>query len=123
MKLAVRCPSCSACGEVPDQFLGLRIRCLTCKSKFVLGVQEMVMTPIKGDANVILEYDSIELFACSKCPTLGILVNNHASRYYRCPDCKTLCSVESTPAGVPRGASDGKREPGGSVPQAAALTR
>ena len=53
------------------------------------------MTPIKCDANVILEYDSIELFACAKCPSLGVLVNHHASRFYRCPDCKTLCSVES----------------------------
>ena len=122
MKYAVRCPSCSACGDVPDQFFGLRIRCLTCKSRFVLGVQEMVMTPIKCDANVVLEYDSIELVACSKCPSLGVLVNHHASRFYRCPDCKTLCSVENG-AGALRGTGSGRHELGSPAAQAKALTR
>ena len=61
--------------------------------QIVLGAQEMVMTPIKCDANDILEYDSIELVACAKCSSLGVLVNHHASRFYRCPDCKALCSV------------------------------
>jgi len=80
------------------------------------------MTPIKYDANVILEYDSIELFACSKCPSLGVLVNHHASRFYRCPDCKTLCSVEDG-AGASRGAGSGRYELGSPAPPAASLTR
>ena len=103
MKLVVKCPSCDACGEVPDQFIGLRIRCLTCATRFVLGFRELVMTPIKSDMNTVLEYDSIELVACSKCPSLGVLINHHASRFFRCPDCKTLCSVDGGLGLVPRG--------------------
>jgi hypothetical protein len=102
MKLVVKCPACHACGEVPDQYIGLRIRCLSCETRFVLGFHELVMTPINGDANAILEYDSIELVACSKCPSLGILINHHASRFFRCPDCKTLCSIGGE-AAMPRG--------------------
>jgi hypothetical protein len=102
MKLVVKCPSCDSCGEVPDQFIGLRIRCLTCETRFVLGFHELVMTPIKSDMNTVLEYDSIELVACSKCPSLGVLINHHASRFFRCPDCKTLCSVDGGPGLMPR---------------------
>ena len=102
MKLIVKCPSCDRCGEVPDQFIGLRIRCLTCETRFVLGFHELVMTPIKSDMNTVLEYDSIELVACSKCPSLGVLINHHASRFFRCPDCKTLCSVDGGPGLMPR---------------------
>jgi hypothetical protein len=101
MNLVVRCPSCNACGEVPDQFFGLRIRCLSCQVKFVLGLHEMVMTPIKCEANTILDYDSIELIACAKCSSLGAFVNHHTSRFYRCPECKTLYSIDSGP-GSPR---------------------
>jgi hypothetical protein len=122
MKYAVRCPSCNACGEVPVQFFGLRIKCLTCQGKFVLGVQEMVMTPIKHDANVILEYDSIELFACAKCPSLGVLVKHHGSRFYRCPDCKTLCSVERDYGGH-RGVSPGRYDMANPAPPVTSLTR
>jgi hypothetical protein len=103
MKLVVKCPSCDVCGEVPDQFIGLRIRCLTCDTRFVLGFQELVMTPIQNDASTVLEYDSIELVACSKCPSLGVLINHHASRFFRCPDCKTLCSVDGGLGLMPRG--------------------
>jgi hypothetical protein len=103
MKLVVKCPTCDACGEVPDQFIGMRIRCLTCDRRFVLGFRELVMTPIKSEMNTVLEYDSIELVACSKCPSLGVLINHHASRFFRCPDCKTLCSVDGGPAILPRG--------------------
>jgi hypothetical protein len=103
MKLVVKCPSCNSCGEVPDKFIGLRIRCLTCATRFVLSFQELVMTPIQNDARTILEYDSIELVACSKCPSLGVLINHHASRFFRCPDCKALCSVDGGLTLMPRG--------------------
>ena len=80
------------------------------------------MTLMKCDPNVILEYDSIELFACTKCPSLGVLVNHHASRFYRCPDCKTLCSFE-TGAGVLRGAGAGRYELGSPAPHSGPLSR
>jgi hypothetical protein len=96
MKFVVKCPSCHSCGEVPDQFMGLRIRCLSCQNRFVVSMSEMVMTPLKPE-NVILEYDSIELFACPRCSSLGVLINRHASRFYRCPDCKALFSMEGGP--------------------------
>jgi hypothetical protein len=120
MKLVVKCPSCNVCGEVPDQYIGLRIRCLTCETRFVLGFHELVMTPINGDVNAILEYDSIELVACSKCPSLGILINHHASRFFRCPDCKALCSVDGN-AGMPRATAAGsERSTAPSLPPPAA---
>jgi hypothetical protein len=62
------------------------------------------------------------LFACSKCPSLGVLVNHHASRFYRCPDCKTLCSVEGG-AGALRGTGSGRYELGSPASSAAALPR
>ncbi len=80
------------------------------------------MTPVKYDANVVLEYDSIELFACTKCPSLGVLVNHHASRFYRCPDCKTLCSIE-TGAGALRVAGLGRHDLGSPASEARTLTR
>jgi hypothetical protein len=80
------------------------------------------MTPIKYDITVILEYDSIGLFACSKCPSLGVLVNHHAGRFYRCPDCNTLCSVESG-AGSLRAASSPRYDHGNPAPRTAPLTR
>jgi hypothetical protein len=120
MKLVVKCPSCDACGEVPDQFIGLRIRCMTCATRFVLGSRELVMTPIKSDRNTVLEYDSIELVACAKCPSLGVLINHHASRFYRCPDCKALCTVDGGLSLMPRGTvSIGDERSAGPSPMAA----
>jgi hypothetical protein len=117
MKLIARCPSCNTCGEVPDRFFGARIRCLACQSRFVLGSQAVVMNLLKCEDNMIIEGDSIELFACPRCSTLGFLKNNHTNRFFRCPDCKALCSLDDEPFRCR------PIEPGGERPPSPAVRR
>src|SRR5690242_8586434 len=95
-----KCASCDAAGRVPDHPLGPEIACGHCKNTLRLTTGVTIMELIKHTKEVVLDGDSIEIFACPRCPVLGVRAGNHASRFFRCPDCKALCS-----AGIEAGAA------------------
>src|SRR4051794_8508044 len=102
MRLLAKCPGCDVCGEAPEHFFGSRVRCVKCRCRFLLGPRELVMTLMKCEGDAVLDFDSIEVFACPRCSVLGYLINHRKHAYFRCPDCQCLCSLDDE-AGWGRG--------------------
>jgi uncharacterized C2H2 Zn-finger protein len=42
---------------------------------------------------IVLDRDSIALLACPRCPALGFVSGDRGGIFFRCPDCKSLCTV------------------------------
>jgi hypothetical protein len=61
--------------------------------RFLRKHREFTMIDKMSSDDTVMDFDSIELFGCSRCPNLVSVGKIHRTRFFRCPECQRLCSI------------------------------